>query len=635
MNQISHIWNKRALAVAVIAAAATSASAQLHENISVEGKYVPDVIRIDRINTFPKAFRQTLSTSPLDYEQVGVATSFTPSLMVMPATGWRSYREISDNRGYLELGAGSWLNSTLSAGYRFIDNSSTLVGVRLQHNSTSLWKPEMAEWMKNVKQERYDDAIGVYASHVFKGYGRLDAALDYHVGYFNYYGFVGHDYGFVDSPVDMTKDYKAPTQTINDVAFRADWRSLVTPSAATSYYGTLRLRHFAYRSLPMGAMENDEILKGSRETNLGLEGGIRLPWESGSSIELDARLDMVFVSGEKKIESAIPGQGYNANPFPVADDYGMLTLSPYYRFSKGLLDIRLGADVDLAFNAGEDGNRYSFFHIAPDVRFALQTGQVGLYLNFQGGSELNTLSHLHELDYYSMPYVISTRPSFTPLDASFGINLGPFSGFSMGVEAKWRSTKNVPLGGWYMAALNNGMMPLDALEPSVKGTGNVLYVGDTEGINLHGVSVGGHMSYEYGDLFSIYAGASYQPQDGKKGFFNGYDRAKITGNVKVSVKPIKPLSVSAGFDFKGKRAIYVKSVGSVADGGTVINGDNMTLHKLPLEDLSLLNLSATWSFSPSVSIWAGADNILNRKVDVLPVQPMQGIVFTGGFKWIF
>lgn len=344
---------------------------------------------------------------------------------------------------------------------------------------------------------------------------------------------------------------------------------------------------------------------------------------------------MVFISGDKKIESAMPGQDYVANPFPAADDYGMLTLSPYYRFSKGLLDIRLGADVDLAFNAGADGDRYSFFHIAPDVRFALQTGQVGLYLNLQGGSELNTLAHLHELDYYSMPYVVSTRPSFTPLDASFGVNLGPFSGFSMGVEAKWRSTKNVPLGGWYMAALNYGFMPDDRLVPSAKGAGDVFYVGDTDGINLHGASVGAHMNYEYGDLFSIYVEGAYQPQDGKKGFFNGYDRAKVTGSAKVSVKPIKPLRVSAGFDFRGKRDIYVKSVGAISDGGTVIDGNNVTLHKLPLEDLSLLNLSASWSLTPSVSVWVEADNLLNRKVEVLPMQPMQGIIFTGGFKWIF
>ena len=165
-------------AAALLPAASVSApaAAQLHESINVEGKYVPEIIRIDRVNTFPKAFRQSLQSRPIGYEQGGVATSFRPSLLTMPATGWRSTREISLNPGYLELGAGSWLNTDLSAGYRFVDNSTTLIGARLQFNSTSLWKPEVSEPTEDVKQERYDGAFGLYASHVVKGYGRLDAS---------------------------------------------------------------------------------------------------------------------------------------------------------------------------------------------------------------------------------------------------------------------------------------------------------------------------------------------------------------------------------------------------------------------------------------------------------------------------
>lgn len=120
-------------------------AAQLHESISVEGKYVPEIIKVDRINTFPKPLKFSMAASPLEYEKSGVAAAFIPSMLAMPATGWNDTKEFSSNRGYLELGAGSWLNSTLSAGYRFVDNASTLAGIRLQHNSTSLWKPHMSD----------------------------------------------------------------------------------------------------------------------------------------------------------------------------------------------------------------------------------------------------------------------------------------------------------------------------------------------------------------------------------------------------------------------------------------------------------------------------------------------------------
>lgn len=83
----------------------------------------------------------------------------------------------------------AWLNSTLSAGYRFIDDRNTTFGVRLQHNSTSLWKPEVSETMKDTRMYRYDESIGFYGSHDFNGKGRLSGALDWHIGNFNYYGY--------------------------------------------------------------------------------------------------------------------------------------------------------------------------------------------------------------------------------------------------------------------------------------------------------------------------------------------------------------------------------------------------------------------------------------------------------------
>lgn len=47
----------------------------------------------------------------------------------------------------------------------------------------------MSDATDDVTRYRYDESVGLYISHVFKGYGRLDASLDYHVGMFNYYGY--------------------------------------------------------------------------------------------------------------------------------------------------------------------------------------------------------------------------------------------------------------------------------------------------------------------------------------------------------------------------------------------------------------------------------------------------------------
>ncbi len=626
-------------------------AAQLHENISVDGKYVPEVIRVERINAFPRALTQTLTTTPIGYESKGVAASFSPSLVTLPATGWRASREISSNPGYLELGVGSWLNSTLSAGYRFVDNQSTLFGIRLQHNSTSLWKPDLYTLTDyNVKQYRYDESLGLYASHLFKGAGRLEAALDYHLGCFNYYGLL---------PIPTDGD--APGQTINDVALRLKWKSLIHPSTNLEWDAGLRLRHFAYRQMVRpeivdvpGEAYKAEIYgheKGGRETNIGLEGSVRMPWDNGSSIGIDASLDVVAVPRLLSITQTAPDFLYYAsapawnptiNGEPLISDetsgshnYGLLTLTPYYRFSKGLLDIRLGADVDLAFNAGEKGERYPFLHIAPDVNIALQTGQVGLYLNATGGTTLNTLAYLHQLDYYAMPALRSTRPTHTPLDASFGVNLGPFSGFSLGLKAAYRIQRNVPLGGWYQGWVMNQVFPMEGLT----GLGDYtmpLYGMNQEGINLHGGSVSARMAYEYGRALSVSAEGSYQPQDGKKGYFNGYDRARVTARFKLAVRPIEPLQLGLSYDYRGVRKIFTDALNFPDFNSLLINGDGfVTYPYLRLPDLTMLNFSASWDFSEKFGVWLQADNLLNRHDLLLPYQPMQGVVVIAGLKWLF
>lgn len=589
---------KRLFALSAILGCASGVSAQqLHEEISVDGRYVPDVIRIDRINFLPKPVETLLTTRPMEYESDGVAASFLPSMVTMPATGWRATRSISTRPGYLEAGTGSWLNSTLSAGYRFFDNSSDLFGVRLQHNSTSLWKPDKSA---DTRQYRYDESLSFYGSHVFDGAGRLDAALDYHIGFFNYYGY---------SPVaDKGGNTGAPGQTINDLSLRATWRPQLSAGSAVRWETGLRMRHFAFRQfvLPDGARR-----QGARETDLGLDGSLRIPWDNGSSIGIDGSLDII-----------------TPNDY---SDYALLTLTPFYRFTRGLLDIRAGIDVDLSVNAGEKGNRYPFIHLSPDIRIGIQQGWLGAFLDLTGGTQTTTLPFLHELDYYGVPSTLSTRPIHTPLDATVGINLGPFSGFSAGVEARWRSTRGLPLGGWYMTWLSLGDFPIGGLTPPDGGA--VMYCASDSRMNLHGVSLGGRISYEWGESIALCLKGSWQPQHGSTGFFNGYDRPRVTLNVSARVRPIKQLTLTAGYDYRGVRRIYTMT--EPLPGGLTLGGYEPVLQSLRLPDLTLLDFSASWNFTDDFSVWLQGDNLLGRHDAVLPMQPTQGVVVTAGVKWLF
>lgn len=614
-----------------LALTALPAAAQFNQSISVEGKYVPEIFRLDRINTFPKAVKFNLETTPLAYDATGVPTAFAPRLLPLPATGWNDTRQWNRKRGYLELGAGSWLNSTLSAGYRFIDNQHTTLGLRLQHNSTSLWKPNVSERMADTRQKRYDEAIGIYGSHDFSGKGKLSAALNWHLGYFNYYGYNPlWDNNQAEIIADGKDSPAAPTQTLNDVAFRVGWQAPMNPDKVF-WAVEAGLRYFGYRAYyapgvymgaPDGTLPNLRNGVGAREYDVNLNGQFIQPLSAKSSIGLDVNMDAI-INGNRR---GMAGGMYAPN----VDDYAILTLTPYYRFSRERLNVRIGADIDLAFNAGPEENRYNFLHVAPDVRVDYQAGPAALYIHLLGGSRLNTLAANYERDYYQLPGISSSKPVYTPLDGSLGASFGPFSGFSAGIDFAFRVTRGEYLGGWYQSYLNNYNMIPEGLPTEIQGSPLRYNFARTGTTNLHGFSLGAHLAYDLGNILKLKASGSYQQQNGSRGYFNGYDRPRWLADISAETNPWNTLKFKLSYQYRGVRNIYTDAIYSSA-----MMANEQTLAGMRLPDICYLNFGISYGFTDSFTIWGQADNLLNRHDALLPSLPQQGIRLALGLSLLF
>lgn len=616
------------IGAALALAAALPAGAQgLHESIGVDGKYVREVTVQERINTLPSRLALSVESNPLSYQLSGTDAAYSSVGGAMPLLTPFASRRHSDYPGYLQLGAGSWLNSTLSAGYRFADNGRTLAGIWLQHNSTSLWKPD--EKLSEIKRSVYDESAGLYASHRFDA-GTLTGRLSWNGAWYNYYG---------TALTARERDMRAPTQTLTDIDFSAGWHSPRRAGRAL-YSIEAGARYFGYRIFHTAA--GRPAAQGDRETDIFLSGTLAHPWENGAELGLDLRGDLLLYNREGflRSESNRLADGHTSGETP--GNYGMVTLTPYYRFARGLLNIRIGARIDLAFNAGVPGSRYSTFHIAPDVRLDWRSGPVGLYLNAGGGSELQTLPLLHSLDYYGAPGLANTRPVYTPLDARAGANFGPFAGFSAGFSVAWRISRRQTLGGWYAAYLDYGTAPLPGMTHS---EGALSYCFDREGLNMSGISLGLKAEYRLGTILEIKAAGSYQPQDGKKGYFNGYDRPRWTLDATVAVRPVRQLTLSVGYRYRGVRRIYTQygGQGTLTGGQLPGSGIDVTISQpgepqlasLRLPDLTWLDASVSWRFSPRFGIFAEARNLLGRHDAVLPCLPAQGAIFAGGLDFLF
>ena len=164
------------------------AQEKLEGTLNVEGDYIPTVVRQDKIHLLPQKVSFELPALRTSTAQGLLTGDYAPGFSTLPAPVWRGELAEYPWRGYLDLGLGSYLNSTLSAGYRVADTESTRADVWLQHNSTSLFHPRMSEYGRDWKRYTYDERVGVSLRQSLGASGTLSGTLGYHLGLFNYYG---------------------------------------------------------------------------------------------------------------------------------------------------------------------------------------------------------------------------------------------------------------------------------------------------------------------------------------------------------------------------------------------------------------------------------------------------------------
>lgn len=494
-------------AIATSIALPSVATAQnLEESVTVEGKYTPEIINADRLPLLPSPATLTPPESRLEYDQKGVNANFSPDALPMASTGWRTTKKYDTGKGYFDLRLGSWLNSSLTAGVAAVDSPDTKLGITLQHNSTSLWQAWSNEKEKTDadKRFRYDERINAALSHRFGNAGTITADVQYHLGYFNYYG---------STAVKGTDGHiTAPTQTINDVYAGARWTGKA--SKAFAYGIKADVRHFAYRAYYSPSTSQTgtfEYGKGERETEINVGGSIAYSLGKTSGLEAE-----VLYSGV-----------INA----VADNVNRLRITPAYTLRQDNLNLRIGMELAVV---GADITRV---RIAPDVKMTANTGIAAITAAISGGTNLRTLAWMHYMDYYSNPLSGCTGAAYTPINARLGVQLNPSGKWTFGIEGSWQTTLDETLGGLYQAYLNGSAAT------------------DTLSSRLHGISVTLNAGYNFCKEFNIHGKAAWQPQHGTVGVLNGFDRPRYTAEIAAGSQPTEKLRLELNYNLRACREL--------------------------------------------------------------------------------
>lgn len=566
------IFSRNIIALAAVALMPCVMFAQsITESVTVEGKYTPDIIPADRLSLLPVAITLTAPESPMSYDRKGVTANFAPDALNMPATGWRARKAFDSSKGYVDLRLGSWLNSSLSAGYTAICNEDTHLNVYLQHNSTSLWQAwKGAEGLQEAdKRFRYDETIGADLTHRLPGTGSLNADLQYHLGYFNYYGTLQG--GKSDEPVT------APTQTLNDLYAHVGWAGENTDKL--TYTADANVRHFAYRAMYIPLLtavypREYSKTKGERETVVNVGGNLKYSLSdeagNGNSVGIGLRYSGVINS--------------------IGNDVNRLEATPAYTLTGRAYSLRLGANLAVV------GNGMSTrFRVAPDVRFLTRRGITAFSAYIGGGTHLRTLAWKHTMDYYANPAEGCYQAAYSPLDLRLAFQLNPGGKWTFGLEGAWRSTLDESFGGLYQALLNCNLQSYGTYPESGR---------------IHGYSVAVNAGYEFSRYLALKGKAAWQPQDGSKGFLNGFDRPKFTADLSAESKPMDKLSLRLDYRLRAKRELLPGS-------------------------MSRLDLTADYNITEKISVGVGLYNLLNRHEEFLPGLPMEGFNATGGVGFVF
>lgn len=546
---------------------APRAVAQYNPTIDVEGTYKPEVILQERINAFPERTRLGVLESRLNFDLDGVTTNFTPSGVPMPAVGWRDTRDSYPYKGYVELSLGSWLDTRLNAGARFIDKPNTMCGIYLRHNSTWLWKPEYSDGAEEFRRRLADQEIGVYLRHLKRDAGILDFDAKYRVAYFNYYAM---------HPEDPDLVSKAPTQTLNSANFHLMWKS--EGESKFRYYAGADVRYNGFRSFYTEMVQ--ERYKGNRETIIAPRGGIGLDFGSSSSIGLDLGADIVLYAGGKDSKAMMA----------CPDNYTRLSLTPHYKSEGENLYLFAGPKIDMMFNNGP------FFRIAPDFRLGWHIKGLAVELSATGGTELNTLDYNIGQNLYCATDIFNAEPVYVPFEGGLKFAFGPFAGFKAEISGKFRRALGQHVeGAWYQYYLNGTGMYMAGEVRNQK-----LY--NDASVDMYGVSMGVKLAYNYGRYFGMEAEATYQPQDGKKGFFNGFDLPEATGRISARSNPWSSLKLGLDWNLRAcRRPLRVSDY----------DGERSLENRL-MKNWSNLDFRASYDILKNLTVELEVNNLLNR-----------------------
>ena len=408
---------------------------------------------------------------------------------------------------------------------------------------------------------RHTVAAGIDFTKIFTRAGRLD---------------ISADYAFNSLTRPWIDDNDLTTNKFN---IAADWSARRREMA---YFISAAFGRFAYGD-PDRALVGDLSTPNLAQTDIKAKVGTAYFLTPHSSFSGHVDVDLARFNHFNRLLNVDDGP----TRFVAGDakTISVVSFVPSYRYRGDNFRARIGLSLQITSNSG------STLHVAPDVNFTfIPASKFSAYLTLDGGEKINRLSDL--FDY--CPYLSSSvayKNSNVPVAIKAGISVGPFHGLAFQLE-----------GGY--ASANDWLMP-----SIIAGT----YAYTPTDLRAWHASLGAQ--YSLGDLLRLSAKYTIAPGDDRHALYLNRDRAKHVALFSVKSSPIDKLSIEASFELRACRAAYVP----------VSPAPSAPLARYGLGNDNSLSIGADYAITPSLTIFARGENLLDRRADMLPGLQSQGL----------
>ncbi len=562
-------------------------STRLNREMTLEKEFDPIFRDAGKINSLPTVTEPKVIKSAIEYSRFSIPVKPKAEFPVLNPIAPRD-NSTGNEKGFVRLGAGNYLNTVVQAGYSILSTSKDNLYIGLDHQSTygdvHLLKGDKDSKMKLNKEE-----LSLDYGHQFKKF-KLTADGGFFQRGFNYYGD-----NYYRDPIFESEKHSNQVQLGFDL--NVGIHSAIVREGFNYYLRT------GYNTLSnkFDALRQD----GFKEDHFLTKAGIYSYFQDNIVIGIDGVMSNYIYSNTSNYNFDYSRKDLN--------DYTLTQLNPYIEVKTDKYHLRGGFKTNYSFNKEKKA------FLTPDIEGELNLlKQIQLYGFMKGQINENSLTNIARENLYVSPD-IRIQDSRTLFHGELGFKITPLNGLFIQPLIGYEGINNEHYYATNLIDSNSG----SELYPVYADLKNFYY--------------GGTVRYQYQKMIdlSVTYIQNNQETDLTDDAMTYRSGLTIAGS-KPFNKPASELTITASTHVIPKLDLSMNYYLGAKRKALEMNfPTNSVLLVQEMKDISELSLNASYALLDKLSIWGEVNNILNQKYEIYQGYPTQGIRFMLGASYRF